>query len=241
MNTGYDSAYAPTLPQAQLARSIGAIWWGFYLPRITDTDPLNGWTPGQMDVLEQAGIIPVPIVVPEPPHPADPVATATTAFQQCLAYGLTPSISVCYDGEHISASGPVWLPIPGPRPTAVGPQSAIQYGSANVGGLNVDVNASSLDFPAKQALVCDLEHAASYDSQWYATFQNTVANLAKGHLTRVASAALPSEAYPIVSASAAWAGTGRLDVVMVGHNGAVYHKWWDGTSWSGPDQLDKAV
>lgn len=184
LGLGYDSAFPPTPAQAQAAKSMAGpirTWWGFYLPGVPNTDPTNTWTPQQMAVLVNAGWIPVPIVVPAPPHPASPIDTATTAFRSATIFGLKPQISVCYNGEHIPANGPVWLPIPGAKPTAVGPQSAIQWGATNIQGIDVDVSASAEDFPASTALVCDLEHNAQYDSAWYATFQATVAFLGKNN------------------------------------------------------------
>lgn len=177
---GLDSAYAPTLQQAQEARSQGYVWWGFYLPKLPNTDPLNGWTVAQMDVLKQAGIVPVPICVPAPPHPADPVQLANEYVALAQQYGLNPTIAICYNGEHITASGPVWLPVPGSKPTAVGAGSAIQWGQGTIEGLSVDYNTAAADFPAASGLVCDLEHNAAYTSDWYRTFQQTVISLNTG-------------------------------------------------------------
>lgn len=174
---GLDSSGAPTLAQAQAAKALGFVWWGFYLPKFPLTDPLNSWTIGEVGVLRQAGFIPVPIVVPEPPHPADPVALAKEAWNSCRTYGLDPKIAVCYNGEHISVTGPVWLPVPGSKPVAVGAGSAIQYATTSLSGLEVDLNVSAVDFPAASGLVCDLEHNATYDSAWYAQFQATVHSL----------------------------------------------------------------
>lgn len=177
LGLGLDSASAPTLAQARAARAAGYTWWGFYLPRLPNTDPLNGWTVAQMDVLRQAGIIPVPICVPAPPAPADPVQTATEYVQMARQYGLNPTVAICYNGEHISAAGPVWLPIPGPQPATVGPGSAIQWGAGTPFGIDVDLNVSAPDFPAAAGLVCDLEYNVAYTAGWYATFQQTVAAL----------------------------------------------------------------
>lgn len=182
LGIGYDSAYPPTVAQAQAAKQVSGpvrTWWGFYLPGVPNTDPVNTWTPAQMNVLTNAGFIPVPIVVPSPPHPADPIATATSAFNRAKAFGLNPQVVVCYNGEHISAMGPVWLPIPGTKPITVGPQSAVQYGVASIGGISVDKSVSAEDFPASSALVCDLEHNVQYTAAWYAIFQQTVATLAE--------------------------------------------------------------
>jgi hypothetical protein len=181
LGTGYDSAFPPTLVQARAAKAAAgpiSTWWGFYLPDIPNTDPLNTWTPAQMQVLLAGGWLPVPIVVPTGPN-ADPISEAIYAYDRAVSFGLNPEISVCYNGEHIQVSGPVWLPIPGPKPTTVGPGSAIQYGGGNIQGLDVDMSVSAEDFPASTALVCDLEHKEQYTAAWYASFQETIAALAK--------------------------------------------------------------
>lgn len=178
LGQGLDSAYAPTLAQVQAAKAAGYTWWGFYLPKLPGTDPLNGWTIAQMDVIRQGGLIPVPICVPAPPAPADAVQTATEYVNLARQYGCPANVSVCYNGEHIMCTGPVWIPTAtGVMPTAVGPASALQWNTGTFGGLSVDFNASAPDFPAASALVCDLEHNVSYSSAWYTTFQQTVAKL----------------------------------------------------------------
>lgn len=175
--SGLDSAYPPTLQQGMQAWNQGYRWWGFYLPKLPNTDPLNGWTNAQVAILRNSGIKPVPICVPAPPAPADPVQTATEYFNLAKQYGLSPKVAVCYNGSHIPVTGPVWLPIPGNPPTAIGPGSAIQYATVNLWGLDVDLNLAADDFPMDTGLVCDLEYNVSYTPEWYATFQNTVANL----------------------------------------------------------------
>lgn len=178
LNKGLDSASSCTLAQAQAAKAAGYSWWGFYLPKEPNTDPLNSWTVDQMNILVQAGIVPIPICIPSPPHPADPVATATEYFNLAKQYGLDPILTTCYNGEGIVVNGSVWLPRPSPTPpTAVGSQSAIQWFTGNFEGLNVDFSVSAPDFPLN-TLVCDLEHNTSYTSAWYQTFQQTVADLA---------------------------------------------------------------
>lgn len=177
---GLDSAYAPTQQQVQEGKSLGNTWWAYYLPRLPNTDPLNGWTILQVDGVRNGGITPTPICVPAPPHPADPVQTATEYVALAKQYGHNPGISILYNGEHISAIGPVWLPIPGAEPTAIGPQSAIQWGSGTVLGLGVDLNSSTTDFPYTNGLIVDLEANASYTSAWYVQFQNTVKSLGGG-------------------------------------------------------------
>lgn len=177
---GLDSAEPPNASQVQQAIVRAAKWWGFYLPKLPNTDPFNDWTVAQMDVLKP-DIVPVPICVPAPPAPADPVATATAYVELARQYGLNPKVAVLYNGEHIAASGPVWLPVWGPvPPTTVGPQSAIQWGQETLDGLQVDLSVAAEDFPMATALVCDLEHNASYTPAWYAEFQATVARLGAG-------------------------------------------------------------
>jgi hypothetical protein len=246
LGIGYDSAYPPTLQQAQAAKAAAGpipTWWGFYLPKEPFTDPVNGWTKDQILVLVSAGWIPVPICIPAPPHPADPVQLATEAFQQALDYGLTPGIAVCYNGEHIAVNGPVWLPIPGAKPTTVGPGSAIQWGQTNLWGIDVDVSASALDFPAKTALVCDLEHNVQYNSTWYITFQNTVAELSKGQAVTVTpekpATPLPISVKVVSSSLSAGRFPGWLDVLLVGNDGNCYHYWWDTHAWQGYDIINK--
>lgn len=175
---GLDSAYPPTLQQAQLARQQGYVWWAFYLPKLPNTDPLNGWTPAQVQVLREAGIAPVPICVPAPPAPADAVQTATDYVALCKEYGLNPLVAICYNGEHINVNGSVWLPRWGPKPASVGSGSAIQYGDMDLSGLDVDTNVASMSFPMSNGLVCDLESNVRYTAEWYSIFQATVVQLA---------------------------------------------------------------
>ena len=235
---GLDSAYPPSLVQAQEAFRLGYKWWGFYIGGVSNTDPLNIWTPGQEAVLRAAGIRPVPIVIPSPPHPADPVIAATQAFNSAKAYGLTPKISVCYNGSHIPVTGPVWLPIPGLAPTAIGAGSAIQYGQTKILGLDVDVSLSTTDFPMDLGLVCDLEFNVSYSSQWYQAFQNTIHNL--GATVTPPKPPLPPPPPPIKGitipakmsdVSVSCRATGWQDLYIIGEDNKLYHMWWDTKSW----------
>jgi hypothetical protein len=175
---GLDSAFPPNSATANIAYLAGYRWWGFYIEGVGNTDPLNAWTPGQEEILISRGFKPVPICIPSPPAVANPIQTATQAFESCKNYGLSPKIAICYNGSHIAVSGPVWLPIPEVKPTSVGSQSAIQFGGANINGLSVDLNVAASDFPFNEGIVCDLEHDTSYTSEWYNTFQTTIIQLA---------------------------------------------------------------
>lgn len=238
---GLDSAYPPTLAQAQYAKGAGYGWWGFYLPRLPNTDPLNGWTVDQVNVLRQAGIIPVPICVPAPPHPADAAQTATAYVQLARQYGLNPSVSVCYNGSHIAATGPVWLPIPGYQ-GPVGPLSAIQVGGTTLAGLSVDTSIAAPDFPYATGLVCDLEFNVTYTAGWYQTFQETVAQSAAPTPPKPGVPPVPSNKVPVpVTAIATNQNGTRQDVFMVGEDGKVYQKWWDGVRWNGPVVVTDAI
>lgn len=247
LGTGLDSAYPPSFAQAQQARIAGYTWWGFYLPKLPNTDPLNSWTPAQVDVLRQAGLQPVPICVPAPPAPADPVQTATEYFNLAKQYGLSPKMAVCYNGEHIQPiTGPVWLPVPQPTaPTAVGPGSALQWGGGNFAGLDVDFSVSAPDWPGDTALVADLEANASYTPAWYTSFQATVANL--GRVTPPppppSSTPLPIP-YPVgVKPFRSWQvvvrPNGVWDLVVEGSDGFIYQTFYNpaNNTWNGPIKL----
>lgn len=181
-----DAAYPPTPAQAEAAFNLGYRGCGFYLNGADgDEDPLNTWTPAQVAVLVQAGLAPVPIWVPDPNLASDPTDAATEAFQSAVAAGLEPKESVLYDGNHLTQTGqingPVWLPIPGPTPTAVGARSAIQWGGGNIGGWSVDYNVAAADFPFSHGLVVDFEYntaAGTVGLDWYHTFQAHITALA---------------------------------------------------------------
>lgn len=183
-----DAAYTPTLPEAQQAYSEGFRACGFYLPGIPNSDPLNVWTPAQVQVLRQAGLLPVPIVVPDPHLSGDPVTTANAAFQQAKNFALNPQASILYDGPHLvntgRITGPVWLPLPGNPPSTIGAGSAVQWGQGSISGWSVDDNEAAPDFPFDRGIVCDFEHAilnyctADQAITWYQRFQARIAQLA---------------------------------------------------------------
>lgn len=230
---GFDSASVPTNAQAQAAYDSGHLWWGFYIQGVGNTDPLHAWSPGEEAVLTNHSIKPVPICIPSPVAVADPVQCATQAFNSCKSYGLSPKVSVCYNGEHIAVGGPVWIPLPGAAPTVIGSGSAIQYGGITIAGIDVDLNLAAPDFPMSEGIVCDLEHNAGYTSQWYASFQQTIASLAmKENPTMLVP--LPTAAYPIKSVSATTDTKGRWDVWMLGNDGHVYQVYFTAGKWQGP-------
>lgn len=175
---GLDSALSPLLQQAERAWNMGFRWWGFYIQGVGNTDPLHAWSPGEEEVLRQVGFKPVPICIPSPEINADPVLMATQAYESCKNYGLSPEVSICYNGEHLQVSGPVWNPSPGPTPTSVAHGCAVQFGQMSI-GLNVDTNMADEAFPFDKGIVCDLEHNAGYSAQWYGLFQHTIAALSK--------------------------------------------------------------
>ena len=184
-----DAAEPPTPAQAQTARQQGFVAVGWYPPGVPNTDPYRTWSPGEEQVLSQAGLKAVPIVVPAPNLAGDPAQTATAAFREVQSYGLNPQVAVLYDGPHCvntgKITGPVWLPLPqSSAPTSVGPGSAIQWGQGSIAGWSVDYNVAATDFPFSSGLVCDFEHAVlgyrTVDQAvaWYQTFQARVTQLA---------------------------------------------------------------
>ena len=183
-----DAAYAPTPAEAQQAFTEGYRECGYYLPNIPNSDPLNTWNANQVATLRQAGLKPVPIVVPKPDLSGDPVATADAAYAQAKAFGHFPKTAILYDGPHLvntgKITGPVWLPLPGNPPSAIGAGSAIQWGQENIAGWSVDRDSAAPDFPADAGIVCDFEHAIlgyrTVDEAvaWYQAFQNRIAELA---------------------------------------------------------------
>ena len=185
-----DAATPPSPAQAQAARRQGFVGVGWYPPGVPNTDPYRTWSKGEEQVLVQAGLKAVPIVVPSPNLAGDPVLTAQAAFHVVQGYGLNPKVSVLYDGPHCvntgRITGPVWLPLPqSSAPTSVGPGSAIQWGQGFVNGWSVDYNVAAPDFPFDVGLVCDFEHAElgyrTLDEcvTWYQAFQAEVSRLAQ--------------------------------------------------------------
>lgn len=229
---GVDSASVPNSAEVALAVSQGHSWWGFYIKGVGNTDPLHAWEPGEEAVFNGHAIQPVPIVVPDPSG-SDPILTAQQAFAACAMYGLRPNVSVCYNGEHITVTGPVWLPIPG-YSGSVGPQSAIQYGIGSMGTVQVDLNISADDWPGSKGIVCDLEHGDVYDSAWYAAFQNTIASLGRVVPT-VPAKPMPATVKALSSSSCNRGIAGWLDVFITGSDGNIYHYWWDTHQWNGYD------
>jgi hypothetical protein len=182
-----DAAYAPTLAEAQAAHAEGYRACGFYLPGVLHTDPTNVWTPAQVAVLRQAGLIPVPIVVPDPNLDGDPVAAADAAYNMAVgAFGLPTRMSCLYSGNHLEQTGqitgPIWMPNYGPAPTNIGPGSAAQWSSAgNIAGWSVDLDEAAPDFPFDHAIVVDYEHSTTGGASgvsWYNRFQARIAERA---------------------------------------------------------------
>ena len=249
---GLDSAYAPSTADVILAKSQGYTWWGYYINGIDgDEDPLNTWTPAQVAVVRQGGLVPMGIWVPSPNLASDPVDAANESFAAAARAGQRVMISVLYDGPHLvntgQITGPVWLPIPG-YSGAVGPLSAIQNGSGMMGGTSVDTSVSAPDFPAATGLVVDFEHAVldntsqQHAIDWYHAFQTQVSILAQGVKPNVNL--LPASAKPIQSVQLVWAGSdtsdpkNELDVVYLGADGVAYHYWLHpGSPWQGYEAI----
>lgn len=185
MLLGIDAAYPPTQAQATSAKSLGYTWCGFYPNgKDGDEDPFNTWAISDLQALRNAGIVPVPIFVPDGNLASDPTDAATEWLATCKGYGLSPSVSILYDGNHLTSSGeivgPVWLPIWGPQPSSVGPQSAIQFGSRNINGWTVDTSISATNYPYPRGIVVDFEASTQGGTTgiaWYRTFQSVIAGL----------------------------------------------------------------
>jgi hypothetical protein len=179
---GVDSAQPPLITEIQQAVTQGYRWWGCYLSGVPNTDPLYPWLPSQIDLLRRGGILAVPITVPIPTLGGDPIETAQAAIASARAAGLSPGISILYDGVGLrftgQVTGPIWLPEPGPVPSSVGSMSAVQYGYGSIGTIAVDLNVASPDFPFSNGIVCDFEAnildyvkpAIALD--WYHEFQS---------------------------------------------------------------------
>jgi hypothetical protein len=58
---GCDSAYEPSLAQAQAAKLEGITWWAFY---ISGPGALHNWSAVGTVALQEAGLIPLPIYLP---------------------------------------------------------------------------------------------------------------------------------------------------------------------------------
>jgi hypothetical protein len=241
-----DAAYAPTPAQAQAAFSLGARGCGFYLPgeQAPTEDPLNTWTPAQVQILRDAGLRAVPIWVPAPNLPADPIQSATRAFTAAKSCGCNPLMSGLYTGNHLETSGqisgPIWIPAPGAEPASVGSQSAIQWGQTNLGTWSVDENIAASDFPWEQVIMVDFEYntiAGQQGIDWYKKFQQQIAALAKG--TPVTPSPIPLQNVKIVSGWG-YTTTGTDHVYLVSDQGHTYHFYYSRvapTGWFGPEML----
>lgn len=250
-----DAAYAPSLAQAQAAYAQGYRACGFYLgPTDADEDPLNTWSAAQVQTLRQASLLPVPIIVPTPSLASDPVDAANEAMTNAQLCGLSPKVSILYDGNHLTTTGqitgPVWLPIPGPMPTAVGSQSAIQWNTVSINGWSVDLSVAAPDFPFDKGIVVDFEYntaAGGVGINWYHAFQSRIAQLGTftppppppgvHHMRN----ALPASALPVKEITQGNSRPGQWDVILLGADGHAYHLWYDaGAGWLGPEDLTKA-
>ncbi|MGH9104648.1 MAG: hypothetical protein ACRDZX_02205 [Acidimicrobiales bacterium] len=58
---GCDSAFEPTLAQAESALTEGLRWWAFYL---AGPGAIHNWSVAGTETLEEAGLLPLPIYVP---------------------------------------------------------------------------------------------------------------------------------------------------------------------------------
>lgn len=184
-----DAAYAANTTQVKAAIAAGAKGCGYYLPgqnRSTD-DPLNEWTPQQVAAVRAAGFgnNMVGIWVPQPSLPGNPITEAEAAYHAAIQCGETPRMSGLYDGNHLTSTGqitgPVWLPIPGAQPTAVGSQSAIQWGQSSPGGWSVDWDIGASDFPWNNVIMVDFEYntiGGQAGINWYHAFQKEITLLA---------------------------------------------------------------
>lgn len=173
---GLDSAYAPTLAQAQLAKAHGVDWWGLY---VCGSAALNIWTPAEAAVLRQAGISPLPICVPDQAETENPTTVAIDFVAACKERGILagagvldfehsaasaagPSfwsswsaivkaagfVAVPYNGPHWTWLGsPQWDPLPSPRLPTPAKGQAIQWAGTNVDGLAVDESIADPGFP----------------------------------------------------------------------------------------------
>lgn len=174
-----DAMLEPTKEQINEAKKLGYYAVGFYIGG-HGVDPAHVWSQDGIDIVRNAGLIPIPIYVPSPNLPTDPVIAAEEAYNLAKSAGCAPLVSVLYNGNHQQpTTGPVWLPIPGPKPNAIGPFSAIQWGQTQIKGWTVDISSAAHNFPYNSALVVDFEYNTNYNPSWYSSFQNTISNLSK--------------------------------------------------------------
>lgn len=236
-----DAAFPPTPAQARQTLALGYMACGFYI-HVPGSIELNAWTLPQKQVLDEAGLLAVPIIVPPYDLSVDPVETAQAAYVTAIAYGLHPTCTVLYSGNHIEQTGGVtgglWLPIPGNPPLAVGALSAIQWGGTTIAGWDVDVNTAAADFPFHNCIAVDYEHATAPDGGWYKQFQTEITIL--GGITDMT--ALPESAIPVKAFQFSRSADRNLtDVMMLGNDGHVYHRYFDQNvtpmAWSAPEDL----
>lgn len=177
-----DAAYAPTVAEIAAAVADGYKAVGFYLPNIPNSDPMNVWTVAQVQACQAGGLMVVPIVVPDPTLDGDPTTLASAAYSEAVLFGLSPTMSCLYTGNHLETSGqitgPIWVPAPGPAPTTIGVGSAVQWGTGTIAGWSVDLDLAAGDFGFSDLIVVDFEYDTTPDVGWYQTFQTQIAVLA---------------------------------------------------------------
>lgn len=250
-----DAAYAGNTAQMQAAWAAGARGCGYYLPgEGVGEDPLNQWTPAQVAAARAIGFRMVPIWVPKPNLPSDPVDSANRAFAAAVACGSNPRLSGLYTGNHLEQtghiSGPIWIPAPGAEPTSVGSQSAIQWGTITLLGWNVDEDVAASDFPWETVVMVDFEYnttAGSAGVAWYNAFQTRITQLVAANPVPnppgvpVTRGPIPTTV-KIISATTTGDPTsvGGHHLYMVGDDGKCYHEWFVAGHWHGPEIMNDA-
>lgn len=167
--SGVDSAYAPSLAQAQAIRAQGHVFHGCYL---SGSGAYNIWSPAQVAVLRAAGLSPLPICVPVQSGSENPTSVATAMVAACRAAGILSGgvvldrehgstftqawvdqwaavvesygyVPVDYCGPHNPMLAHWWNPAFGTPPAGC----AYQTGSGSIAGLSVDLDVADISFP----------------------------------------------------------------------------------------------
>lgn len=173
--SGFDSAFGPTLPVAQQARSLGNTFWLGYLggPGV-----YHAWTASDWAVLRQAGLTPGCLWVPTFGLAEDPAAAARAAVGVAESRGLFGAVMldteeqmstspnlvsyvdgfcaqisalgrtpVVYDGAHYVPAGVYAFHVNWGSSTYPVSGQAVQYGPAVRFGMSVDVDLADTAFP----------------------------------------------------------------------------------------------
>jgi hypothetical protein len=192
---------------------------------------INGWDGGELEQL-----------VNHPNQAQDPIA-GVYAFRATAAF--------------FGANAPKWLSLPDPAKSQRGDPYPVDWDAANLGAgryvwtdsqgqphQNADVYLER-QFPQVTANSWILLGAHGVQDSAFeitGTIDETVADYGMSAKATGLALKLPSAKGTGLNApSAVSRNTNLLDVFAIGLDGALYHRWWDGKNWFGPENLGGAA